>query len=380
MTTRLTSALVVLALIAAACGGTTEDPLAVAGDSGETGSRLGSEAASGENADRELALTDDADASDQADSGASGPSDELTTSYCAALAVFVDATDASMDTEHVDWPADINAYAEVIDATAAEAPPASAAALDGFAALTRDAAAMTYDEFLDDEEFGARYLGYLFGELAVIDDDAEACGLNDGGSAAVTQDEIDAAQGWVDGSSQATTKCVVVDDETYTVDLTNTGDDLADYELAVTFTYADGSENTEAATSQIISALRPRERTIEEGWSLFEGTGDSCAVTGVRRAPTLTTADLPEPGDGCAVRGRDEFGHLEFDVTVEAIEDGDVWPTVAFIDEEGVRRATHMGSADGLSAGDVATLDQTNMSSVSDPTVVECEVVSRLNW
>ncbi|MEM7337080.1 MAG: hypothetical protein AAF467_00455 [Actinomycetota bacterium] len=379
ITIRLAAAFAIATLLTGACSTAAEDPLAVApADTTADSATGGGSSVPVPDDDRELALADDA----SADGGdAVAADDAVSKAYCDALEAFTDATDASMDTEHVDWPADIQAYADVIEAAAAEAPPASATALDGFAALTREAATMTHDEFLANEEFGSRYIGYLFGEMAVVEADADSCDLDSGGgSVTVTQEDIEQAQGWVDATGQVTAACVVIDDETYTVDLTNTGDDLADYELAVTFTYADGSENTEAAASQQVTALRPKERTIEQGWSLFDGTGDSCAVTQVRRAPTLNSADLPEPQDRCTVIGRDEFDHLDFEVEVIATQNGDVWPTVAFIDEEGVRRATHMGSAEGLTAGEVATVADTNISSVSDPTVVECEVVSRLNW
>ncbi len=80
------------------------------------------------------------------------------------------------------------------------------------------------------------------------------------------------------------------------------------------------------------------------------------------------------------MNGWTESGYLDFEVSVIATEDGQVWPTVAFHDADGVRLATHQGWVEEMRTGEVATIAENHISAVDSAGVVSCEVVSRLNF
>jgi hypothetical protein len=299
--------------------------------------------------------------------------------YCLALERFAAVNEAAVgvDSQTESWPEPILAYAESMEAAAALAPPEAAAVLAAYAALIRQASALSYDEFLADTVLVETMIGYELGELAVLEGDLDACEIETGGSISITAEDIEAAAGWVDVSAETYAPCDVVDDETFLVEVFHNGEGNADYELSVVFFKAEGSENEAAAGIEIIPSLRPGERAVKEGWSLFDGTGESCIVTTIRRA--ASAGDAPEPEDRCTVFGVAESGFVDFQVEIIGTHNGEVWPTVAFVDADGVRRATHQGLIKELSVGELGIVGDTNISGVDDPTVVSCAVVSRIN-
>lgn len=172
--------------------------------------------------------------------------------------------------------------------------------------------------------------------------------------------------------------CTVIDEETFAIELANDGTERADYQLTAVFYLADGSEIANGETIVSIRSLRPGELTVNEGWSRFDGIGGTCEVVQTRRG--ASSDDGPEPEDTCTINGRDESGYLDFDVSVIAIEDGQVWSTVAFLDADGARRATHQGWTEEAVIGEMVAVGDTDISAEDAEGVVDCEVVGRINF
>ena len=383
---RLIAAVLVLALSAAACGSDSADSLASVAPTETTAAANADdvdESSSEDSAEdsAEDGVTDDVDEEPAGDGNpdpvsGDAPSDD----YCQALETFVITGDAAraVDDQGTEWSGLMLAYAEALEVSAEYASDDKATVLRDYAALNREASTLSYEDFLADETLANAMIGYELDGLAVMEDDLDACGIQTGFSVSITADDIEAAAGWVDVTAENYAPCDVVDEQTFLVEVLNSGNNLADYELSVVFYAEDGTENEAAATTQLISSLRPGERAVNEGWSLFDGTGESCIVTSIRRAPTA--GDGPEAEDRCTVLGISESGFVDFEVEVIGTHDGEVWPTVAFADADGVRRATHQGRIEQLLTGELGTVAETNISGVDDPTVVSCAVVSRINF
>lgn len=165
--------------------------------------------------------------------------------------------------------------------------------------------------------------------------------------------------------------CSVVAEDTILLDVVNNSSKTSDYWITIAYINAEG--NRVGDESNLISALRPGEHTIEEVYS-FDDTSASCETISVER--TSTASEPLDAVTGCNVVGVDVFNDAEavIEVMNPTSKLRDYWVTVAFIDAAGIRRGTGTATIDAVRPGESAPSDVFTTTPAEG--IVQCEAIS----
>ncbi|MEM7341875.1 MAG: hypothetical protein AAF467_24740 [Actinomycetota bacterium] len=294
------------------------------------------------------------------------------TDYCAALTALFEAEEAWFNSDDASVIATLNAYGTAAEQAVSLAPTDDQAAelqvqvafVDAYGGLTQGEreAAPSYEADVD-----AR-----FEALAMVRAHAEGeCEIST--AAAIHSD--DAARG---GTAEEAAPapdvqvvgCWVLDDETATVELVNTGDETTTFGGVVEFFDGAGDYNAQYTSFEAVF-VSPGDRVT--ALARTTSTGAACAAVDIE-AFTKTSFPTAED-DRCEVRV--VGGELEFAVTVDtpAEVDGFFSTVIGLYDNDGTRTDIEYVSVDGSIGGEVTEIDR-RPSRDRDP--ASCTVVANV--
>jgi hypothetical protein len=167
--------------------------------------------------------------------------------------------------------------------------------------------------------------------------------------------------------------CTRVDENEIVLEIINNSSKTSTYTLTVGF--FDDAGTRLADESMFVSDLRPNERAIESQFT-FESSGSACEVIDVDRFAAESQAD--ELGDvaACEITGQDGLADVEATIsaTNSSPNTSDYSVSVAFVDDEGVRRGDGSSFIQAVRPGESAPGDIFTTLDFMDG--LKCEVVN----